>query len=82
VYISLLHMVMLYDYYIKYYMPLLMHHYRQAVSFRDWEKWKKGNGRQIVQSLSTHLVSDSQTSLADMRLGQHMGSFVAPNLPY
>jgi hypothetical protein len=31
-------MVMLYDYYIKYYMPLLMHHYRQAVSFRDWEK--------------------------------------------
>lgn len=27
-----------YDYYIKYYMPLPMHHYRQAVSFRDWEK--------------------------------------------
>lgn len=31
-------MVMLYDYYTKYYMPLLMHHYRHAVPFRDWEK--------------------------------------------
>lgn len=49
-YISLLHMVMLYDYYIKYYTPLLMHHYRQAVSFRDGRSRK----REMVVKLRNH----------------------------